>query len=329
MPVLLLESHLGSAYATTNASGTVVGEMRYYAFGETRLSTGTMFTDRLYTGQRQIAELGIYHFNARFYSPKLGRFLSADTLMSGFANPQSLNRYSYVGNNPINANDPTGHYCVGDLEGCRDETGAPVNDAPLYLHQDDDGGGDDAGDNSDWEEQVLQNLYDMGGPEGVYAVEYMMQNDVHLIFNQETQPAAWHPFSNNIFLNSSQYSLNSDPANPFMLSSIAHEAVHLEQGPLKAITLGGEVEAWQIGFTVYETITGQLPSGKDPLAAGNIMSLDANNLSSSDLENTRQWMTDFDPGYRSDLLLPWAEDSEAAKLFSAFLPYIPPLVPIP
>ncbi len=137
----MLKDRLGSAYATTDATGNVVGEMRYYAFGETRLSTGNMFTDRLYTGQRQIAELGIYHFNARFYSPKLGRFLSADTLMSGFANPQSLNRYSYVGNNPINANDPTGHYCVGDLEGCRDETGAPVNGAPLYLHPDDDGGG--------------------------------------------------------------------------------------------------------------------------------------------------------------------------------------------
>ncbi len=139
----VIKDRLGSAYVTTDASGNVVGEMRYYAFGETRLSTGTMFTDRLYTGQRQIAELGIYHYNARFYSPTLGRFLSADTLMSGFANPQSLNRFSYVANNPINANDPTGHYCVGDLEGCVDETGAPVNGAPLYLHQDDDGGGDD------------------------------------------------------------------------------------------------------------------------------------------------------------------------------------------
>ncbi len=104
----VLKDRLGSAYATTDASGNVVGEMRYYAFGETRLSTGNMFTDRLYTGQRQIAELGIYHFNARFYSPKLGRFLSADTLMSGFANPQNLNRFSYVANNPVRYTDPTG-----------------------------------------------------------------------------------------------------------------------------------------------------------------------------------------------------------------------------
>ncbi len=80
-----------------------------YAFGETRFSTGNMFTDRLYTGQRWIAELGIYHFNARFYSPKLGRFLSADTMMSGFANPQNLNRFSYAANNPLRYTDPTGH----------------------------------------------------------------------------------------------------------------------------------------------------------------------------------------------------------------------------
>jgi len=58
--------------------------------------------------------LGIYHFNARFYSPKLGRFLSADTITP--SGPQGLNRYSYVGNNPVNFNDPTGHRPCGDGE---------------------------------------------------------------------------------------------------------------------------------------------------------------------------------------------------------------------
>ena len=68
-----------------------------------------MYTDKLYTGQREIMGLGIYHYNARFYSPKLGRFLSADTIVPGFANPQNLNRYSYVGNSPLNYTDPSGH----------------------------------------------------------------------------------------------------------------------------------------------------------------------------------------------------------------------------
>jgi RHS repeat-associated protein len=68
-----------------------------------------MYTDKLFTGQRQITGLGIYQFGARFYSPKLGRFLSADTIVLGYTNPQNLNRYSYVRNNPIKYNDPTGH----------------------------------------------------------------------------------------------------------------------------------------------------------------------------------------------------------------------------
>jgi hypothetical protein len=44
-------------------------ESRYYPFGEARFSTSSMITDKLFTGQRQIAELGIYHYGARFYSP--------------------------------------------------------------------------------------------------------------------------------------------------------------------------------------------------------------------------------------------------------------------
>ena len=69
------------------------GEQRYYPYGEKRLTSAALPTDRLFTGQRELSGLGgIYHFGARFYSPKLGRFLSADTIVPNFANPQSLNR---------------------------------------------------------------------------------------------------------------------------------------------------------------------------------------------------------------------------------------------
>ena len=114
----ILKDHLGSASVVTDASGNVVGEQRYYPFGETRLSTGTIYTDKLFTGQREITGLGIYHYGARFYSSKLGRFLSADTIVPGYANPQNLNRYSYVGNSPLNCTDPSGHllcqFCDGE-----------------------------------------------------------------------------------------------------------------------------------------------------------------------------------------------------------------------
>ena len=70
-----------------------------------------------------MAGLGIYHYGARFYSPKLGRFLSPDTIVPGYTNPQAFNRYSYVLGNPLRYIDPTGHYCVGDDEDCAGEGG--------------------------------------------------------------------------------------------------------------------------------------------------------------------------------------------------------------
>ena len=111
----MLKDHLGSSSVVTDSTGAVVGEQRYYPFGETRLATGSMYTDKLFTGQRAMADLGIYHYQSRFYSPKLGRFLSADTLVPNAANPQDFNRYAYVRNNPVRYTDPSGHFiCSND-----------------------------------------------------------------------------------------------------------------------------------------------------------------------------------------------------------------------
>ncbi len=128
-----LKDHLGSASVVTDAAGTIVGEDRFYPFGETRFTTGIMQTDKLFTGQREMAGLGIYHYGARFYSPKLGRFLSADSIVPGYDNPQNLNRYSYVLNNPLRYTDPTGHkVCDGvGLNGKCDQSGIPATRGQL------------------------------------------------------------------------------------------------------------------------------------------------------------------------------------------------------
>ncbi|MBK9005624.1 MAG: hypothetical protein IPM31_01400 [Anaerolineae bacterium] len=89
-----MKDHLGSASVVTDSAGNIVGENRYYSFGETRLATGSMYTDKLFTGQRNIAGLGIYHYQSRFYSPKLGRFLSADSLVPNPFNPQEYTQCS-------------------------------------------------------------------------------------------------------------------------------------------------------------------------------------------------------------------------------------------
>lgn len=59
----ILKDHLGSASVVTDSNGAILGTQRYYPFGETRLTTGTIYTDKLFTGQREIVGLGISHFS--------------------------------------------------------------------------------------------------------------------------------------------------------------------------------------------------------------------------------------------------------------------------
>ncbi len=53
------------------------------------------------------------YYGARYYDAGLGRFISADTIVPSAGNPQSLNRYAYVLNNPLKYTDPTGHCQFG------------------------------------------------------------------------------------------------------------------------------------------------------------------------------------------------------------------------
>ena len=113
----LYSDHLGSASLTTDADGNVTAEMRYYPYGETRWSTGTMATDRRYTGQREEAGLELYDYVARRYDPRLGRFLQADTIVPDPHDPQAMARYAYVRSNPLKFRDPTGHWWEDDTSG--------------------------------------------------------------------------------------------------------------------------------------------------------------------------------------------------------------------
>ncbi|HAK59559.1 MAG TPA: hypothetical protein DCO77_04140 [Nitrospiraceae bacterium] len=103
------QDHLGSSRIVTDATGEVKEEVFYDPFGATRADVGTVSVNHKYTSQEFDAETGLYFYNARYYDPVLGRFISPDTIVPRFADPQSLNRYSYVNNNPLNYIDPSGH----------------------------------------------------------------------------------------------------------------------------------------------------------------------------------------------------------------------------
>ena len=109
----LLTDHLGSTVAVTNQSGTLTSQQRYLPFGEERAipNSPILATDFGYTGQRLLDSGmgGIMDYKARFYSSGLGRFIQPDSIIPNPANPQDHNRFSYVLNNPVQFNDPSGH----------------------------------------------------------------------------------------------------------------------------------------------------------------------------------------------------------------------------
>jgi RHS repeat-associated protein len=105
--------HLGSVSLTTDSSGAIVAESRYLPYGEVWWSSGTLPTDFGFTGQRGTG-FGLMDYNARMYSPALGRFISADMIVPEPGSSQDWNRYSYVYNNPVKYTDPSG-YCIPGL----------------------------------------------------------------------------------------------------------------------------------------------------------------------------------------------------------------------
>ncbi|MBI2860491.1 MAG: RHS repeat-associated core domain-containing protein [Chloroflexi bacterium] len=140
------QDHLTGTALVTSDNGTLVGSIKYTPYGSQRSSTGTIETDKKFTGQR-LDLTGLYYYNARYYDTEIGRFISPDPFVQwssgsnlvSFAlsvnviplglgtvdnprvsyprsvllvpvDPQELNRYSYVQNNPMVYIDPTGYY---------------------------------------------------------------------------------------------------------------------------------------------------------------------------------------------------------------------------
>jgi len=101
-----LNNHLGSTDVVLDDTGSVDSKVKYYPFGEQREPSEEAFS---YNSKELDQGSNNYYYEARYYDAGLRHFTQADVIVPEVYNPQSLNRYSYVHNNPINYKDPTGH----------------------------------------------------------------------------------------------------------------------------------------------------------------------------------------------------------------------------
>ena len=105
--------HLGSASLELTAGGWPIAQSQFMPFG-TEISPPVIEDHYRFTGKERDAESGLDYFGARYYASSMGRWMSPDPSRLYYAdpeNPQSLNLYSYILNNPLKNVDPNGLYC--------------------------------------------------------------------------------------------------------------------------------------------------------------------------------------------------------------------------
>ncbi len=106
--------HLGSSSYITDASGQVIEHLEYIAFGEAFVQEmrEDWSTPYRFTGKEQDCETGLYYYGARYYDPKVSRFLSVDPLVHKFP---GWSPYNYTLDNPIVYTDPDGRSPISVL----------------------------------------------------------------------------------------------------------------------------------------------------------------------------------------------------------------------
>ena len=146
--------HLGSTQYVTDVDGELYEHVQYFPSGEPwiRQDTNTERLPYLFTSQELDQETGLYYFNARYYDPRDGVFISTDPAapryLDGAPNlgvylPQNQSCYAYAWNNPVVVSDPSGEcpWCAavatgagiggiigGGLEAARQvASGEPIN----------------------------------------------------------------------------------------------------------------------------------------------------------------------------------------------------------
>ncbi|MGE5110967.1 MAG: RHS repeat domain-containing protein [Acidobacteriaceae bacterium] len=109
--------HLGTHGLITNSNGDMppIEESDFYPYGGEIVVSGADSNHYKFTGKERDPESGLDNFGARFDASTLGRFISIDGGRGELQDPQTLNKYAYVTNNPLRYVDPDGFARVGSI----------------------------------------------------------------------------------------------------------------------------------------------------------------------------------------------------------------------
>ncbi|MCL4561672.1 MAG: hypothetical protein M1281_13795 [Chloroflexi bacterium] len=99
---------LGSTAVISDIVANQVGELSYRAalpersggskpWGESRYTTGSLPTNRLFTGQIEESSINLYWFNSRWYDATLGRFIQPDAIVPGIGEGGDPDAVGYLG----------------------------------------------------------------------------------------------------------------------------------------------------------------------------------------------------------------------------------------
>lgn len=136
----LNKDHLGSLDVVTNASGAIVEEHSFDAWGRRRNPNNWTYDnmpqnsllDRGFTGHEHLDQFGLINMNGRVYDPLVARFLSPDRYVQSPEYTQSFNRYSYCFNNPLKYTDPTGWIGANTTGGAGEYNHYDIYGRPKY-----------------------------------------------------------------------------------------------------------------------------------------------------------------------------------------------------
>jgi RHS repeat-associated protein len=110
------QNHIGSIVAISNQTGEITEYLNFDAWGRRRNNNWTLARDTLsfsidrgFTFHEHYDLFNLINMNGRIYDPVLSIFLSPDPVYQSFAETNDLNRYAYVGNNPLSRIDPSGY----------------------------------------------------------------------------------------------------------------------------------------------------------------------------------------------------------------------------